>query len=133
MSTKYLGDQFDIHGGGMDLKFPHHEDEIAQSCGSVGCNPSNYWMHANMLNVNGQKMSKSLGNYFLPMEIVEGTTTVFEKPYAPAVIRFCMMQAHYRSTLDFTRQKKGFLVWQRPWKHWKNFSFQKAHQLTSKQ
>jgi cysteinyl-tRNA synthetase len=113
MSTKYLGDQFDIHGGGMDLKFPHHEDEIAQSCGSVGCNPSNYWMHANMLNVNGQKMSKSLGNYFLPMEIVEGTTTVFEKPYAPAVIRFCMMQAHYRSTLDFTPDslnaaEKGF-------------------------
>ncbi len=113
MSTKYLGDQFDIHGGGMDLKFPHHEDEIAQSCGSVGCNPSNYWMHANMLNVNGQKMSKSIGNYFLPMEIVEGTTSVFDKPYAPTVIRFCMMQAHYRSTLDFTPDslnaaEKGF-------------------------
>lgn len=102
MSTKYLGDQFDIHGGGMDLKFPHHEDEIAQSCGSMGCNPANYWMHANMLNVNGQKMSKSLGNYFLPKEIVDGSTTVFEKPYSPQVIRFCMMQAHYRSTLDFT-------------------------------
>lgn len=102
MSTKYLGDQFDIHGGGMDLKFPHHEDEIAQSCGSVGCNPANVWMHANMLNVNGQKMSKSLGNYFLPKEIVEGTTEVFEKPYSAPVIRFCMMQAHYRSTLDFT-------------------------------
>ena len=113
MSTKYLGDQFDIHGGGMDLKFPHHEDEIAQSCGSIGCNPANYWMHANMLNVNGQKMSKSLGNYFLPKEIVEGTTDVFDKPYPPAVIRFCMMQAHYRSTLDFTQDslnaaEKGF-------------------------
>lgn len=113
MSTKYLGSQFDIHGGGMDLKFPHHEDEIAQSCGSLGCNPANYWMHANMLNVNGQKMSKSLGNYFLPKEIVEGTTSVFEKPYAPNVIRFCMMQAHYRSTLDFTvdslnAAEKGF-------------------------
>ncbi len=113
MSTKYLGDQFDIHGGGMDLKFPHHEDEIAQSCGSVGCNPANYWMHANMLNVNGQKMSKSLGNYFLPKEIVEGTTDVFDKPFAPNVIRFCMMQAHYRSTLDFTPDsliaaEKGF-------------------------
>lgn len=102
MSTKYLGDQFDIHGGGMDLKFPHHEDEIAQSCGSVGCNPANIWMHANMLNVNGQKMSKSLGNYFLPKEIIEGSTAVFEKPYSAPVIRFCMMQAHYRSTLDFT-------------------------------
>jgi cysteinyl-tRNA synthetase len=102
MSTKYLGKQFDIHGGGMDLKFPHHEDEIAQSCGAMNCNPATYWLHANMLNVNGQKMSKSLGNYFLPKEIVDGTTNVFDKAYAPNVIRFCMMQAHYRSTLDFT-------------------------------
>lgn len=102
MSTKYLGKQFDIHGGGMDLKFPHHEDEIAQSCGSVGCNPARYWMHANMLNVNGQKMSKSLGNFFLPKEIVEGTTSLFSKPYSPNVLRFFMMQAHYRSTLDFS-------------------------------
>ena len=113
MSTKYLGDRFDIHGGGMDLKFPHHEDEIAQSCGSVGVSPANYWMHANMLNVNGQKMSKSLGNYFLPKEIVDGTTDVFDRPYSPQVIRFCMMQAHYRSTLDFTPDslnaaEKGF-------------------------
>ena len=113
MSTKYLGSQFDIHGGGLDLKFPHHEDEIAQNCGSLGCNPAKYWMHANMLNVNGQKMSKSLGNYFLPKEIVEGTTAVFNKPYAPNVIRFSMMQAHYRSTLDFTSDslnaaEKGF-------------------------
>ncbi len=113
MSTKYLGNQFDIHGGGMDLKFPHHEDEIAQSCGSVGCNPANYWMHANMLNVNGQKMSKSFGNYFLPKEIVDGTTEVFDKPYSPQVIRFCMMQAHYRSTLDLSSEslnaaEKGF-------------------------
>lgn len=113
MSTKYLGEQFDIHGGGMDLKFPHHEDEIAQSCGSFGCNPANVWMHANMLNVNGQKMSKSFGNYFLPKELVEGTTGVFEKAYAPNVIRFCMMQAHYRSTLDLSSDslnaaEKGF-------------------------
>ncbi len=104
MSTKYLGDHFDIHGGGMDLKFPHHEDEIAQSCGSFGGNPAKYWLHANMLNVNGQKMSKSFGNYFLPMEIVEGTTELFSKPYSPDVIRFCMMQAHYRSTLDLTEE-----------------------------
>ena len=113
MSTKYLGAHFDIHGGGMDLKFPHHEDEIAQNCGSIGCNPAKYWMHANMLNVNGQKMSKSLGNFFLPKEIVEGTTTVFEKAYSPNIIRFSMMQAHYRSTLDFTADsldaaEKGF-------------------------
>lgn len=113
MSTKYLGSHFDIHGGGMDLKFPHHEDEIAQNCGSLGCNPAKYWMHANMLNVNGQKMSKSLGNYFLPKEIIEGSTNVFDKPYAANVIRFSMMQAHYRSTLDFTGDslnaaEKGF-------------------------
>lgn len=102
MSTKYLGDQFDIHGGGMDLKFPHHEDEIAQNCGSLGCNPARYWMHANMLNVNGQKMSKSFGNYFLPLEIVDGTAELFDKPYSPGVIRFLMMQSHYRSTMDMT-------------------------------
>jgi len=103
MSTKYLGNHFDIHGGGMDLKFPHHEDEIAQSCGSVGCNPAKYWMHANMLNVNGQKMSKSLGNFFLPKEIIEGSTELFDKPYSADVLRFFMMQAHYRSNLDFTQ------------------------------
>ncbi len=113
MSTKYLGPHFDIHGGGMDLKFPHHEDEIAQNCGSLGCNPAKYWLHANMLNVNGQKMSKSLGNYFLPKEIVEGTTDLFDKPYSPNVIRFFMMQAQYRSNLDFTSDalnaaEKGF-------------------------
>jgi cysteinyl-tRNA synthetase len=104
MSTKYLGKQFDIHGGGMDLKFPHHEDEIAQSCGSFGCNPARYWMHANMLNVNGQKMSKSFGNYFLPKQILDGTTGLFEKSYTANVVRFFMMQAHYRSNLDFTQE-----------------------------
>lgn len=103
MSTKYLGKQFDIHGGGMDLKFPHHEDEIAQSCGSFGCNPCNYWMHANMLNVNGQKMSKSIGNFFLPKEIIEGSSPLFDRPFDASVIRFFMMQAHYRSTLDITQ------------------------------
>ena len=102
MSTKYLGNHFDIHGGGMDLKFPHHEDEIAQNCGSVGCNPAKYWMHANMLNVNGQKMSKSFGNYFLPMDIIEGTTGIFDKPFSANVVRFCMMQAHYRSNIDLS-------------------------------
>ncbi len=113
MSTKYLGNKFDIHGGGMDLKFPHHEDEIAQNCGALGCSPANYWMHANMLDVNGQKMSKSFGNYFLPMEIVNGTTNIFSKPYSPNVIRFFMMQAHYRSTMDMSDDamqatEKGF-------------------------
>ena len=104
MSTKYLGDIFDIHGGGLDLKFPHHEDEIAQSCGSIGHAPAKFWMHANMLNVNGKKMSKSLGNFFLPQEIVEGTTSLFDKAYTPNVLRFFMMQSHYRSTLDLTQE-----------------------------
>ena len=103
MSTKYLGETFDIHGGGLDLKFPHHEDEIAQSCGSSGKTPAKFWMHANMLNVNGKKMSKSLGNFFLPQEIVEGSTALFDKAYTPNVLRFFMMQAHYRSTLDLTQ------------------------------
>ncbi len=113
MSTKYLGSRFDIHGGGMDLKFPHHEDEIAQNCGSFGCNPANTWMHANMLNVNGQKMSKSFGNFFLPMEIIEGTTDIFDKAYHANAVRFFMMQAHYRSTIDVSKDalaaaEKGF-------------------------
>lgn len=113
MSTKYLGKKFDIHGGGMDLKFPHHEDEIAQSCGSFGAAPCNYWMHANMLNVNGQKMSKSMGNFFLPKEIVEGSSPLFTKPFSSTVLRFFMMQAHYRSNLDITQtaleaSEKGF-------------------------
>lgn len=102
MSTKYLGNKFDIHGGGMDLKFPHHEDEIAQNCGALGCSPANYWMHANMLDVNGQKMSKSFGNFFLPMEIVNGTTDLFSKSFSPNVVRFLMMQSHYRSTMDMS-------------------------------
>lgn len=104
MSTKYLGKTFDIHGGGMDLKFPHHEDEIAQSCASLGCAPANYWMHANMLEVNGQKMSKSFGNYFLPMEIVNGTSELFEKPFSANVVRFAMMQTHYRSPMDISNE-----------------------------
>jgi cysteinyl-tRNA synthetase len=104
MSTKYLGKTFDIHGGGMDLKFPHHEDEIAQSCGALGCSPANYWMHANMLEVNGQKMSKSFDNYFLPMEIVNGTSKLFEKPFSANVVRFAMMQAHYRSPMDISNE-----------------------------
>ena len=113
MSTKYLGKQFDIHGGGMDLKFPHHEDEIAQNCGAFGCNPARYWMHANMLNVNGQKMSKSFGNFFLPKELVEGTSPLFKKAYSAPAVRFFMLQAHYRSTLDITDEalsasEKGF-------------------------
>lgn len=102
MSTKYLGEQFDIHGGGMDLKFPHHECEIAQSVASNGVTPVNYWMHANMLTLNGMKMAKSTGNNILPAEIYEGTTDKLNKAFSPAVVRFFMLQAHYRSILDFS-------------------------------
>jgi cysteinyl-tRNA synthetase len=99
-----LGEQFDIHGGGMDLKFPHHESEIAQNTACCGKGPVNYWMHANMLTVNGQKMSKSLGNSFLPHELFAGDHPLLEKGYSPQVVRFFMMQAHYRSTLDFSNE-----------------------------
>ncbi len=104
MSTKYLGEQFDIHGGGMDLKFPHHECEIAQSVASNGVSPVNYWMHANMLTLNGMKMAKSTGNNILPAEIYEGTTNKLSKAFAPPVVRFFMLQAHYRSILDFSSE-----------------------------
>lgn len=104
MSTKYLGEKFDIHGGGMDLKFPHHECEIAQAEVCNGQNPVNYWMHANMLTMNGQKMSKSTGNNILPGEIFTGENTILSKPFSPTVVRFFMMQAHYRSILDFSSE-----------------------------
>ena len=101
MSSKYLGDQFDIHGGGMDLKFPHHECEIAQSHTCSGKTPVNYWMHANMLLLNSQKMAKSTGNFVLPKEIITGDNSVLSKAFAPSVVRFFNMQAQYRSILDF--------------------------------
>lgn len=107
MSTKYLGEQFDIHGGGMDLKFPHHECEIAQGTASNGKSPVRYWMHGNMLTLNGKKMSKSTGNSLLPEELFSGENDLLDKSYDPMVVRFFMMQAHYRSTLDFTSEALG--------------------------
>ncbi len=104
MSTKYLGEEFDIHGGGMDLKFPHHECEIAQGTACNGKSPVKYWMHGNMLTLNGQKMSKSTGNSILPDELFTGNNQFMEKAFSPMVVRFFMMQAHYRSTLDFTSE-----------------------------
>ncbi len=104
MSTKYLGDNFDIHGGGLDLKFPHHECEVAQGKACNGVEPVNYWMHANMLTMNGQRMSKSTGNYILPMQLVNGENDFFEKAFHPTVVRFCFMQAHYRSVLDISNE-----------------------------
>lgn len=102
MSTKYLGKQFDIHGGGTDLKFPHHENEVAQNFGAYHCTPARYWMHANMLLMNGSKMAKSEGNYITPHQIFTGDSPHISKGYAPEVVRFFMLQAHYRSTLDLT-------------------------------
>jgi len=104
MSTKYLGETFDIHGGGMDLKFPHHECEIAQSTGACGKAPVRYWLHSNMLTVNGQKMSKSLGNSFLPSELFTGNHKMLERGYTPMTVRFFMLQSHYSSTLDFSNE-----------------------------
>lgn len=113
MSTKYLGEQFDIHGGGMDLKFPHHECEIAQGKACNGVSPVRHWMHTNMLTMNGLRMSKSTGNYILPIELIEGGNNFFEKPFHPNVVRFCFLQAHYRSVLDISNDamvasEKGF-------------------------
>lgn len=104
MSTKYLGEQFDIHGGGMDLQATHHTNEIAQNVAYCGKSPANYWIHTNMLTVNGQKMSKSLGNSFLPLELFSGNHPLLEKGYSPMAVRFFMMQTHYRSTLDFSNE-----------------------------
>jgi len=102
MSTKYLGKEFDIHGGGMDLKFPHHECEIAQAQACNHVAPVKYWMHTNMLTMNGRKMSKSTGNNILPDEIFTGDNKHISKAYSAGVARFFMMQAHYRSILDFS-------------------------------
>ncbi|SKC16959.1 cysteine--tRNA ligase [Dyadobacter psychrophilus] len=104
MSGKYLGKQFDIHGGGMDLKFPHHECEIAQGKSLTNEEPVRYWMHTNMLTVNGQKMSKSLNNSFLPAELFSGNHPLLDQAYSPMTVRFFMLQSQYRSTLDFSNE-----------------------------
>lgn len=113
MSTKYLGETFDIHGGGMDLQATHHTNEIAQSQACNNTSPVKYWMHTNMLTVNGVRMSKSAGNGFLPKELFTGDHPLLERGYSPMVVRFFMSQSHYRSTLDFSNEalqgaEKGF-------------------------
>lgn len=113
MSEKYLGKKFDIHGGGMDLIFPHHEAEIAQSNACNSCNPANFWMHNNMVTIDGKKMGKSLGNFINLDEFFSGNHKKLEKPYSPMTIRFFILQAHYRSTIDFSNEalqasEKGF-------------------------
>lgn len=114
MSTKYLGEEFDIHGGGMDLKFPHHECEVAQNQALHNHDGARTWMHANMLTLNGKRMSKSTGNTLLPYELFTGDTPILEKGFHPSVVRFFIHQAHYRSVLDFSNEalvaaEKGFI------------------------
>ena len=104
MGTKYLGEEFDIHGGGMDLMFPHHECEIAQSCAALGKETVKYWMHNNMITINGQKMGKSLGNFITLDEFFTGNHPLLSQPFAPMTIRFFILQAHYRSTVDFSSE-----------------------------
>ncbi len=113
MSYKYLGEVFDIHGGGMDLLFPHHECEIAQSTGARGKEPVRYWMHNNMITINGQKMARSLGNFILLDQLFSGKHPLLQQAYSPMTVRFFMLQAHYRSPVDFSNEalqaaEKGF-------------------------
>jgi cysteinyl-tRNA synthetase len=113
MSAKYLGDAFDIHGGGMDLAATHHTNEIAQSEACSHVQPAKYWMHTNMLTVNGTRMSKSAGNGFLPVQLFTGNHPLLKKGFSPMTVKFFMLQAHYRSTLDFSNDaldasEKGF-------------------------
>jgi cysteinyl-tRNA synthetase len=114
MGLKYLGETFDIHGGGMDLMFPHHECEIAQSVAAHGHDAVKYWVHNNMITINGQKMAKSLGNYITLTQLFEGSHAILEQAYSPMTVRFFVLQAHYRSTVDFSNEalkaaEKGML------------------------
>lgn len=104
MSTKYLGDVFDIHGGGMDLQFPHHECEIAQSTAALGKESVRYWMHNNMITINGQKMARSLGNFITLDQLFSGDHPMLTQAYSPMTVRFFILQAHYRSTVDFSNE-----------------------------
>lgn len=129
MSKKYLGNEFDIHGGGMDLAATHHTNEIAQSQACNHVNPARVWIHTNMLTVNGARMSKSAGNGFLPGELFTGNHPLLDKAYSPMTVRFFMMQTHYRSTLDFSNEalqaaEKGF---RRLWEAYENLQRFAAH------
>lgn len=104
MSVKYLGETFDIHGGGMDLQFPHHECEIAQSTAAHGHEPVRYWMHNNMITINGQKMARSLGNFITLDQLFSGMHPMLQQAYSPMTVRFFILQAHYRSTVDFSNE-----------------------------
>ena len=132
MSTKYLGQSFDIHGGGNDLKFPHHENEIAQNVGACNCSPARYWLHTNMLLLNGKKMSKSDGNTISPEQLFTGENDIMSKAYSPMVVKFFMLQSHYRSTLDLTDDallaaEKGYKRLMEGYKTLQSLSGQKGH------
>ncbi|WP_338790559.1 cysteine--tRNA ligase [Bernardetia sp. MNP-M8] len=136
MSTKYLGDEFDIHGGGMDLQFPHHECEIAQAVATTGKEPVKYWLHSNMLTMNGTKMSKSLGNVIMPDELFTGNSELLTESYSPMVFRFFMFQTHYRSTMDITDDalkaaKKGYFKLMNGIKNAKNLEYPSESELNS--
>lgn len=131
MGTKYLGETFDIHGGGMDLMFPHHESEIAQQTALTGHGPCRYWMHNNMITINGQKMGKSLGNFITLDEFFNGTHELLAQAYSPMTIRFFILQAHYRSTVDFSNEalqaaEKGYLRLMQAYKTLKNLAASKS-------
>ena len=133
MSTRYLGETFDIHGGGMDLMFPHHECEIAQSVAACGHDAARYWMHNNMITINGQKMGKSLGNFITFEQLTTGNHPLLAQAYAPMTIRFFILQAQYRSTLDFSNEalqaaEKGY---ERLMKAMKTLSKLKASETSS--
>lgn len=132
MSTKYLGQSFDIHGGGNDLKFPHHENEIAQNVGACNCSPARYWLHTNMLLLNGKKMSKSDGNTISPEQLFTGENDIMSKAYSPMVVKFFMLQSHYRSTLDLTDDalqaaEKGYKRLMEGYKTLQSLSGHKGH------
>lgn len=134
MSTKYLGENFDIHGGGMDLKFPHHECEIAQNKGATGVEPVNYWLHTNMLTVNGRKMSKSEGNGFTPEELLTGDHKLLDQGYSAMTVRFFMLMCHYSSTLDFSNAalqaaEKGYTRMMNAWKELSNIQASDSNEI----
>ncbi len=134
MGTKYLGETFDIHGGGMDLMFPHHESEIAQQTALTGHGPCRYWMHNNMITINGQKMGKSLGNFITLDEFFTGSHALLAQAYSPMTIRFFILQAHYRSTVDFSNEalqaaEKGYYRLMQAYKTLKNLAASKSSSI----
>lgn len=134
MGTKYLGETFDIHGGGMDLMFPHHESEIAQQTALTGHGPCRYWMHNNMITINGQKMGKSLGNFITLDEFFTGSHALLAQAYSPMTIRFFILQAHYRSTVDFSNEalqaaEKGYYRLMQAYKTLKNLTASKSSSI----